>query len=288
MATINDEASLYLRVNGEDAKKEFARVKETVEDLKKKLVEAGKAEDFRQVEELRKQLRPAVKQMDSMLLNIGRIDAAMKNLSLQTPKELRRTMQLINAEMNSGAIEVGSKEWKEHEEQLKKVKARYKELMDAQKEVKQSGMSFKDMLDIGGNVSMIMTTALQMKDNLADFMRENVNSYIALDAEMANVQKYTGLTREQIELLNRELDKLDTRTSKIKLNQLVEEGDRGGLRSIEELVQYAKAADIINVALDELGEGATESIFKLSSIFGDKDKLGIEGHQSCPPFCAIL
>ena len=115
MATINDEASLYLRVNGEDAKKEFARVKETVEDLKKKLVEAGKAGDFRQVEELRKQLRPAVKQMDSMLLNIGRIDAAMKNLSLQTPKELRRTIQLINAEMNSGAVEMGSKEWKEHE-----------------------------------------------------------------------------------------------------------------------------------------------------------------------------
>ncbi|MBQ8269680.1 MAG: phage tail tape measure protein, partial [Bacteroidaceae bacterium] len=39
----------------------------------------------------------------------------------------------------------------------------------------------------------------------------------------------------------------------------------------------AKAADIINVALDELGEGATEAIFKLSTIFGDKDKLGVEG-----------
>ena len=277
MANINDTASIFLRVNGEDAKKKFDEVKAKVADLKNQLKEASKAGDFRQVEELRKQLRPAVKEMDGMLLNIGRIDAAMKNLSLQTPKELRRTMQLINAEMNSGAIEVGSKEWKEYEEQLKKVKARYKELMDAQKEVKQSGMSFKDMLDIGGNVSMIMTTALQMKDNLADFMRENVNSYIALDAEMANVQKYTGLTREQIELLNKELDKLDTRTSKIKLNQLVEEGGRGGLRSIEELVQYAKAADIINVALDELGEGATETIFKLSTIFGDKDKLGVEG-----------
>lgn len=277
MANINDTASIFLRVNSEEAKKKFDEVKAKVTDLKNQLKEASQAGDFRQVEELRRQLRPAVKEMDGMLLNIGRIDAAMKNLSLQTPKELRRTMALINAEMNSGAVEVGSKEWKEHEEQLKKVKARYKELMDAQKEVKESGMSFKDFLDIGGNVSMIMTTALQMKDNLADFMRENVNSYIALDAEMANVQKYTGLTREQIELLNRELDKLDTRTSKIKLNQLVEEGGRGGLRSIEELVQYAKAADIINVALDELGEGATEAIFKLSTIFGDKDKLGVEG-----------
>ena len=59
--------------------------------------------------------------------------------------------------------------------------------------------------------------------------------------------------------------------------QLTEEGGRGGLRSVDELVQYAKAADIINVALDELGEGATETIFKLSTIFGDKDKLGVEG-----------
>lgn len=277
MANIQDTASLFLRVNGEEAKKKFDEVKAKVADLKNQLKEASKAGDFRQVEKLRKQLRPAIKEMDGMLLNIGRIDAAMKNLSLQTPKELRRTMALINAEMNSGAIEVGSKEWKEYEEQLKRVKARLKELDDAQKVVTDSGMSFKDMLDIGGNISMVAAAVIGMKDSVAGFVRENVNSYIELDAEMANVQKFTGLTREQIVLLNKELDKLDTRTSKIKLNQLVEEGGRGGLRSIEELVQYAKAADIINVALDELGEGATEAIFKLSTIFGDKDKLGVEG-----------
>ena len=277
MANIQDTASLFLKVNGEEAKKKFEEVKAKVTDLKNQLKEASKAGDFRRVEELRKQLRPAIKEMDGMLLNIGRIDAAMKNLSLQTPKELRRTMALINAEMNSGAIEVGSKEWKEYEEQLKRVKARLKELDDAQKVVTDSGMSFKDMLDIGGNISMVAAAVIGMKDSVAGFVRENVNSYIELDAEMANVQKFTGLTREQIVLLNKELDKLDTRTSKIKLNQLVEEGGRGGLRSIEELVQYAKAADIINVALDELGEGATEAIFKLSTIFGDKDKLGVEG-----------
>ena len=277
MANIQDTASLFLKVNGEEAKKKFEEVKAKVTDLKNQLKEASKAGDFKKVEEIHKQLKPAVKEMDSMLTRIGRIDAAMKNLSLQTPKELRRTMALINAEMNSGAIEVGSKEWKEYEQQLQKVKSRLKELDDAQKVVTKSGMTFKDMLDIGGNISMVAAAVIGMKDSVAGFVRENVNSYIELDAEMANVQKFTGLTREQIVLLNKELDKLDTRTSKIKLNQLVEEGGRGGLRSIEELVQYAKAADIINVALDELGEGATEAIFKLSTIFGDKDKLGVEG-----------
>ncbi len=277
MSEIRDIASLHLKVNSEEAKRDFEAVKQKVKELKEEIIEASKKGDFEQVEKLHKQLKPAIKEMDSMLTNIGRIDAAMKNLSLQTPKELQRTLKLINAEMNSGKIVVGSEQWKEYEEQLKKVKKRLKELNDAQEVVTDSGLSMKDMLDIGGNLSMIFGSIIDLKDNVADFMRDNVNSYIELDAEMANVQKYTGLTREQIELLNRELDKLDTRTSKIKLNQLVEEGGRGGLRSIEELVQYAKAADIINVALDELGEGATETIFKLSTIFGDKDKLGVEG-----------
>ncbi|MBR3615471.1 MAG: phage tail tape measure protein [Bacteroidaceae bacterium] len=277
MSEIRDIASLHLKVNSEEAKRDFEAVKQKVKELKEQIIEASKKGDFEQVEKLHKQLKPAIREMDSMLTNIGRIDAAMKNLSLQTPKELQRTLKLINAEMNSGKIVVGSEQWKEYEEQLKKVKMRLKELNDAQKVVTDSGLSMKDMLDIGGDLSMIAASVLQVKDSVAEFMRDNVNAYIKLDAEMANVQKYTGLTREQIELLNRELDKLDTRTSKIKLNQLVEEGGRGGLRSIEELVQYAKAADIINVALDELGEGATETIFKLSTIFGDKDKLGVEG-----------
>lgn len=277
MSEIRDIASLHLKVNSEEAKRDFEAVKQKVKELKEQIIEASKKGDFEQVEKLHKQLKPAIREMDSMLTNIGRIDAAMKNLSLQTPKELQRTLKLINAEMNSGKIVVGSEQWKEYEEQLKKVKMRLKELNDAQKVVTDSGLSMKDMLDIGGDISMIAASVLQVKDSVAEFMRDNVNAYIELDAEMANVQKYTGLTREQIELLNRELDKLDTRTSKIKLNQLVEEGGRGGLRSIEELVQYAKAADIINVALDELGEGATETIFKLSTIFGDKDKLGVEG-----------
>ena len=276
MANINDTASIFLRVNGEDAKKKFDEVKEKVADLKNQLKEASKAGDFRQVEELRKQLRPAVKEMDGMLLNIGRIDAAMKNLSLQTPKELRRTMQLINAEMNSGAIEVGSKEWKEYEEQLKKVKARYKELMDAQKEVKQSGMSFKDFLDIGGNLSMIFGSLIDVKDSVSGFIREQTSAYIELDAEMANVKKYTGMARQGVVELNEDFKKINTRTSIVELNKLAEEAGRLGKTSKEDVLGFVKAADIINVALDDLGEGATLEISKLTNIFGDEKALGTE------------
>lgn len=276
MSEIRDIASLHLKVNSEEAKRDFEAVKQKVKELKEEIIEASKKGDFEQVEKLHKQLKPAIKEMDSMLTNIGRIDAAMKNLSLQTPKELQRTLKLINAEMNSGKIVVGSEQWKEYEEQLKKVKMRLKELNDAQKVVTDSGLSMKDMLDIGGNLSMIFGSVMDLKDNVADFMRDNVNAYIELDAEMANVQKFTGMTRQSVEELNEDFKKIDTRTSVVELNKLAEEAGRLGKTSKEDVLGFVKAADIINVALDDLGEGATLEISKLTNIFGDEKALGTE------------
>lgn len=276
MSEIRDIASLHLKVNSEEAKRDFEAVKQKVKELKEQIIEASKKGDFEQVEKLHKQLKPAIKEMDSMLTNIGRIDAAMKNLSLQTPKELQRTLKLINAEMNSGKIVVGSEQWKEYEEQLKKVKMRLKELNDAQKVVTDSGLSMKDMLDIGGDLSMIATSVLQVKDSVAEFMRDNVNAYIELDAEMANVQKFTGMTRQSVEELNEEFKDIDTRTSVVELNKLAEEAGRLGKTSKEDVLGFVKAADIINVALDDLGEGATLEISKLTNIFGDEKALGTE------------
>lgn len=276
MSEIRDIASLHLKVNSEEAKRDFEAVKQKVKELKEEIIEASKKGDFEQVEKLHKQLKPAIKEMDSMLTNIGRIDAAMKNLSLQTPKELQRTLKLINSEMNSGKIVVGSEQWKEYEEQLKKVKMRLKELNDAQKVVTDSGLSMKDMLDIGGNLSMIFGSVMDLKDNVADFMRDNVNAYIELDAEMANVQKFTGMTRQSVEELNEDFKKIDTRTSVVELNKLAEEAGRLGKTSKEDILGFVKAADIINVALDDLGEGATLEISKLTNIFGDEKALGTE------------
>ena len=278
MATIKEVAEVLVKINDEEAKKQLPALQQKVKDLNKQFDELrNNNAPNDKIKEVGKELKKTYEQADALRKRTQSIDEAMQNLSLAKPKELRQLMARINGELNSGAIERGTKEWDDYCDKLKQVKTELKKIADEQKVVTDSGLSMKDMLDIGGNLSMIAASVLQVKDSVAEFMRDNVNSYIELDAEMANVQKYTSLTREQIELLNRELDKLDTRTSKIKLNQLVEEGGRGGLRSIEELVQYAKAADIINVALDELGEGATETIFKLSTIFGDKDKLGVEG-----------
>ena len=274
MSDTRDTASLFLKVNSEEAKREFEAVKSKVVELKKKLIEASNAGDFKQVQELQKQLRPAIKEMNNALTKVGQIESAMQHLSLQSEKDLKKTKSLIISMMNE--IPRGTKQWDEYNEKLKQVKAELKKLADEQKVVTDSGLSMKDMLDIGGNLSMIAASVLQVKDSVAEFMRDNVNSYIELDAEMANVQKFTGMTRQSVEELNEEFKKIDTRTSIVELNKLAEEAGRLGKTSKEDVLGFVKAADIINVALDDLGEGATLEISKLTSIFGDEKALGTE------------
>lgn len=276
MATIRDVAEVLVKIDDKEAKTKMPELEKRAEALRTKWEGCFKSGDTKGMKEAEKELRKVYREMDSLQKRTMDVDNAMKNLSTATPKELKRIMEQLNRELNSGAIERGTKEWDDYCDKLKQVKAELKKIADEQKVVEDAGLSFKDMLDIGGNVSLIAASVIDLKDSIADFMRDNVNSYIELDAEMANVQKFTGLAREGVEELNEEFKKIDTRTSIVELNKLAEEAGRLGKTSQEDILGFVKAADIINVALDDLGEGATLEISKLTNIFGDEKALGTE------------
>lgn len=276
MATIRDVAEVLIKIDDKEAKTKMPELKKQAEELIKTWEECFKNDDQKGLKEAGKELRKVYREMDNLQKRAMDVDEAMQHLSTAAPKELKRIMEQINRELNSGAIKRGTKEWDEYNDKLKQVKAELKKIANEQKEVTDSGFSFKDMLDIGGNLSMIFGSFIDMKDTVADFVRDNVNSYIELDAEMANVQKFTGMTREGVEELNAEFKNIDTRTSVIELNKLAEEAGRLGKTSQEDVLGFVKAADIINVALDDLGEGATLEISKLTNIFGDEKALGTE------------
>ena len=106
--------------------------------------------------------------------------------------------------------------------------------------------------------------------------RQAVNAYAEMEQEMANVRKFTGMTMEQVEDLNEEFKNMNTRTSREDLNKLAQEAGRLGKTSKEDVLGFVRAADQINVALDDLGEGATLTLSKLTGIFGDEERLGTE------------
>lgn len=116
------EAEVILKVNSEQTRKEFEALEKKSEELRKKFAEAFKNGDTRGIRELNRELTATNRQMDRLRLESQNIRAAMSRLNEASPKELQRTIKLINTELNSGRVKRGSKEWDYYIAQLRKAR----------------------------------------------------------------------------------------------------------------------------------------------------------------------
>lgn len=163
--------------------------------------------------------------------------------------------------------------WRDYAQKIEAVKARLEELNGEVEDSRSKWTKFKDW-------SLSAWPALDLLKQGAhlfvEFARESVDAFATMDQEMANVRKFTGMTAEQVNDLNEEFKKMDTRTSRENLNKLAQEAGRLGKSSQEDVMGFVRAADKINVALDDLGEDATLTLSKLAGVFGDEQRYGTE------------
>lgn len=256
---------------GGNAGTELERLRKRAEDLKDALAEAWKTGDTAAQKKLDKALKETQRQIRTIQNDMVNVEQILKRLDKATPKELRQTLRSLEKDLKN--IERGSKAW---DEQTKKIKAVRTELAkikaETQEHVSLWNRFAKKMFDWGAAIQTVMAafTGITMT------ARKAVQAFAEIDQEMANVRKYTGMTKEQVESLNEEFKKMDTRSSREQLNQLAQEAGRLGMQSQEDVMGFVRAADKINVALDELGDGATLTLSKLTDIFGDRERLGVE------------
>lgn len=269
------EAEVILKVNDKKAREKLEKLQAQAADLRQKFADAFRKGDTRGIDSINKELQKVDKQINNMRINAANIRAAMERLDQASPRELQRTIKLINNELNSGRVKRGTKEWDDYVEKLKQVQA---ELSKVKKEMQpDNSESFlekvKDGINDWGASAAAATAAFA---GVVMSGKAAVQAYADMEAEEANVRKFTGMTAEEVASLNEEFKKLDTRTSREELNKLAQEAGRLGKTKPEDVLGFVKAADQINVALDDLGEGATLTLSKLTGIFGDEARFGTE------------
>ena len=271
MSSINTNATVTLTVNGKQAQDMLDNLKRKSVDLQKAIEDAAKAGDRAKLTKLKKELKETNRQIAQIESATEGVEKVLKNLDKATPKELNKTLATLKRQLNG--IERGTAEWNRQTEAIKKVKA---ELAKVNTELT-VGEGFWDRFN--RKMNDWQTTLMGMIAAVTGLVmagRSAVKAFADLDAEMANVRKFTGMTAEQIEDLNEEFKKMDTRSSREQLNILAEEAGKLGKSSKEDILGFVRAADQINVALDELGDGATLTLSKLTTIFGDEERLGTE------------
>lgn len=204
---IHEKAIVELQVNGEQARKEMQLMEQHALSLKARIVEAQNAGDTKKVKQLQKELKETNTALRAMRDNARNIDAAMNNIGLATPKELRRLLKDINAKLNSGHIARGSEEWKKYQAQLKLVNAEIRKVNDEIKESEGWLTRFNNRFAKWGALAASGIAAITGISMTLNKMRKDRDDK---EASAANLKALTGLDDASIQWLARQAEILST------------------------------------------------------------------------------
>lgn len=271
MSNYTTNATVNLQMNGKEPKQVLEELKQRAFDLQNAIAKAAAEGKKADLSKLKKELKTTQRQIREMESATEQVAEVMKRLDKASPKELQRTLRTLEKQLNS--LERGSGAW---ERQCKHIKAVRAEIDQVNRELREGETFWERFNRKMNDWQTTIAAGAAAVTGLVMAGRSAVNAYAEMDAEMASVRKYTGMTAEEVEELNKEFKKIDTRSSREELNRLAQEAGRLGKTSQEDVLGFVRAADQINVALDDLGEGATLTLSKLTNIFGDEKRLGTE------------
>ena len=275
MATnIVTNATVNISVNGQDAEQTLDNLRKRVKNVQEEIIRMRSAgvnrKDpklqalYREYEDLSRMLRTCEREATA-------VDHVMRRLDTASPKELRAALKQLNRELET--LHRGSEEWKRQTEQIRRVQAALNSVNSELRE--QEGRWSRMNRWLNDQQTLIAGVAAALT-GLILAARKSVKDFLEMDQEMANVQKYTGMTSDQVKVLNERFKEIDTRAGRDELNKLAQEAGRLGKTSEADVLGFVNAAQKINVALDDLGDGATLKLSKLTGIFGDEERLGTE------------
>lgn len=271
MSNINTNATVTLTVNGKQAEDMLLKLKSQAAKLEKAIEKAAAAGNKQQLTKLKRELKETNRQISQIENAAKGVEHVLQRLDETSPKELNRTLAQLKRNLNG--LERGSEEWNRQCEAIKRVKA---EIAKVNSQLRENESLWERMNRKLNDWQTALAGIAAAITGIIMAGRSAVNAFADMDQEMANVRKFTGMNASEVEQLNEDFQKIDTRTGREELNKLAQEAGRLGKTSQEDVLGFVKAADQINVALDDLGDGATLTLSKLTNIFGDEERLGTE------------
>lgn len=201
------------------------------------------------------------------------VNNTMANLKTSSIRDLEYSIKALNQQMHG--MERGTEQFKQMELKAKQLKA---ELQAVRAEGVAQESWIKRSADWFNRMQGIALGAVAAISGITFTVKKCVEEYAKMDDEMTNVRKYTGQAAEEVECMNEDFKKMDTRTPRQKLNQLAEDAGRLGITSTAAVEEFVDGADKINVALgDDLGDKAVSQIGKLAQMFGEDKTKGLRG-----------
>lgn len=207
MSDIEQKATVTVDVNGQLAEEKINKLQKRASDLRDALAEAYKVNDAKLVKKLESELKSTNVELRAIQKNATNIDQAMRNLSSAGPKELRKTLNDINRELNSGRIKRGTAEWKKYNEQAKLVTRELQKIKAEQHEGMSSMERFNSGLSKwGGTLTSVIAGLTGVTFALNKMRKDRDDKEESAD----NLKALTGLDDESIAWLTKQAEILST------------------------------------------------------------------------------
>ena len=267
MANYQDKITIDTTVNGKQAEDELKRLRQQAIELKEKIAEVyktqGKSAAYEQLNKDFAKTKRNIVEVQKQLYDVNR---TLGNLSSASVRDLKRAYAELNSEIKNGIIERGTKAWDEQQEKIKAVREQLAKVTAEQKKVDTGG----SMLDTFNKWSFAINSVTGIFGSLQSKMQQFVVQAAEMDDAYSDVQKTTGMTRDEVVALNEAFQQMDTRTSREKLNELASTAGKLGITGSDDVLRFVEAGNQINVALGEdLGEDAIQQIGKMVGVFGE-------------------
>lgn len=166
-------------------------------------------------ERYNRELQRTKSEMAAVHDNTELINRTLANLKTSSVRELEHTIKAVNEELRG--VERGTPKWKELAAQLKKCKTELSLVNAETREAESRWSQFTGFLNKNwGAITQIIATY----SGTAYTIKQCVEAYAEMDEAMTDVRKYTGQTADEVERMNEDFKKMDTRTSREQLNEL--------------------------------------------------------------------
>ena len=275
---------IILKVNGNDAEKTIKHIQGVIEKAKKAKEDLAKEDtskwgdkEWKKWQQLNREIERGEKQLKKYGTNATYVKQVLNNLNGKSLNDLQASVKTMQRILDRGLVPRGKEDWNQLTEAIAKTKEQIEKVKNETNSFSESMDATKNKVTFFSSIYTGISYLGNILSSLSDKVAGYVSQYAAMQEHVAGVSKYTGMAAREVEQLNEEFKKMDTRTSRAALNDLAADAGRLGITSKKDVLEFVQAADQINIALGEdLGEGAVKNIGKLANIFGDDKRMGLK------------
>jgi TP901 family phage tail tape measure protein len=281
--TITDEQiKLSIIINGNPAQKQLLDLEKATRKLteeKKGLqielrrVETALGKDSAEYKKLALQIKNTTTEIDN---NKATMKALQDQIGITglTIGQLTQKANLLKISLRN--VIPGSEDYNRYEAELKQVSARLGELSGKAQQAKFSISNIADGFNkyaaLGASVIATLTGVVFSVQKMIDLNGK-------LSEAQVDVMKTTRMTKEEVDELGKSFGLLETRTSRIDLYKIAEQGGRLGVPKAE-IADFVKSMNVAAVSLGDSFTGGVEEVAeklgKIKFLFKETKELNIE------------